>query len=129
MKPREGVSLVEVLVAITLMTIVLTALSGLSFQAARQTTRLSGDGYRQAVLMQESNRVTATPFASLPGLAGCTTENGGAFPHTRCVTVTNLSTSRRRVQIVVTPTQPGVRPDTTVIDRTNPPTVNPLSTM
>jgi Tfp pilus assembly protein PilV len=128
-QPREGVSLVEVLIAITLMTIVLTALSGLSFQAARQTTQLAGDGYRQGVLIQESNRVTATPFANLPALTGCTTQAGGTFPHTRCTTVTNLSTTRRRVRIIVTPAQPGVRPDTAVIDRTNPPTVNPLSTL
>jgi prepilin-type N-terminal cleavage/methylation domain-containing protein len=129
MKPRPGVSLVEVLVALTLMTVVLTALSGLTFRAARQTNQLSGGGYRQGVLVQETNRLTAEPFANLPALAGCVTEAGGVFPHTRCVTVTNLSSTRRRATIIVTPAQPGVRPDTVIVERTNPPVGNPLSTL
>jgi prepilin-type N-terminal cleavage/methylation domain-containing protein len=126
---RSGVSLVEVLVAIVLMGTVLTSLAGLTFTAARQSVRVAGSTYRQAVIQQEANRVAALPFASLTGLSGCRTVSSGTFPHTVCITVTTVSAVRRQVQVVVTPSQPGVRPDTLRFERTNPPTSNPLSTL
>jgi hypothetical protein len=52
---------------------------------------------------------------------------GGTFPHSRCVTVSNVSTKTRRVRIIVTPTQPGVVPDSITIERHNAPVGNPLS--
>jgi type II secretory pathway component PulJ len=124
---RQGISLVEVVVAMTLLAVVLTSLAGATYNAARRASGIAGDGYRQAMMMQEMNRMTALPWASLPGAAGCTTVAGGTFPHTRCITVTNTAQNIRRVQVIVTPAQPGVRPDTTIFDRTNPPVGNPLS--
>lgn len=126
---REGVSLVEVLVAAMLMAAVLSSLAGLSFTAARQTMAAAGSSYRLGVIQQETNRIAAVPYTDLPGLVGCTTVSGGTFPHTRCTTLTNISTTRRMMQVIVTPAQPGVRPDTLQIERTNPPTASPLSTL
>jgi prepilin-type N-terminal cleavage/methylation domain-containing protein len=128
MKNRSGVSLVEVIVAMTLLGVVLTTLAQVSFHAARRTIVVAGDGYRQGILLQEANRAATLPWASLPGLAGCTTVAGGTFPHTRCTTVSALSGNTRRVTVVVTPAQPRVRRDTVIVDRTNAPTGNPLST-
>jgi Tfp pilus assembly protein PilV len=126
---RAGVSLVEVLVAIVLMGGVLTSLAGLTFTAARQSSRVANSSYRQATLQQESNRMLAIPFANLPGAAGCTTVSTGTFPHTKCITVTTVSATRRTIQVIVTPTQQGVRPDTLNMERSNPPTANPLSSL
>jgi type II secretory pathway component PulJ len=127
LKPRSGITLVEVIVAMTLLAVVLTSLASVTFQAARRTSVVAAEGYRQGVLVQELNRMTALPWASLPGIAGCSTVGGGTFPHTRCITVTNVSNTIRRVQLIVTPAQPRVRPDTVTFDRANPPAGNPLS--
>ena len=124
---RPGISLVEIVVALTLLAVVLTSLAGLTVTAGRGAVRVAGGGYREGILTQEINRMSAVPFASLPAAAGCQTVAGGTFPHTRCVTVASINTRLRRVTIAVTPAQPGITPDTVVLDRSNPPTFNPLS--
>jgi prepilin-type N-terminal cleavage/methylation domain-containing protein len=127
MKPRSGVTLVEVVVAMTLLAVVLTSLASITFQSARRTSVVAAEGYRQGILIQEVNRMTALPWASLPANAGCTTVAAGTFPHTRCIAVTNVSNTIRRIRLIVTPAQPRVRPDTLIFDRANPPNGNPLS--
>jgi Tfp pilus assembly protein PilV len=129
LQAQAGVSLVEVLVAVILMGFVLTSLAGLTFTASRQTVAAAGSSYRLGVIQQETNRVAAIPFTDLPGLVGCSTVSTGTFPHTRCTTITTISATRSQVQVIVTPAQPGVRPDTLTIERTNPPTASPLSTL
>lgn len=123
---RQGISLVEVVVAMTLLAVVLTSLAGATYNAARRSSRIAVDSYREAILVQELNRMTSLPWAGLPGAAGCTTVAGGSFPHTRCVSVTDLSQTRRQVRVIVTPAQPGSHPDTTLFERTNAPAGNPL---
>jgi Tfp pilus assembly protein PilV len=128
LKARAGISLVEIVVAMTLMSAVLIPVAGLTALGANRSVRSAGTTYRQGILSQEVNRLTALPFTTLPGMVGCTTVNAGVFPHTRCVTVTNVSATLRRVEVIVTPAQPSVRPDTARFDRANPPLGNPLST-
>lgn len=127
MKNRQGVSLVEVIVAMTLLGVVLSSLAGLTFQASQRSLNVAAEGYRQGILLQEVNRMTATPWAQIAGAAGCSTVTGGTFPHTRCVTVSTLSSTARRIRVIVTPSQPGVRPDTITFERSNAPAGNPLS--
>ena len=127
--PRPGVSLVETLVAITLMAVVLSGLGGLAFSASRQTVNLAATNLRQGVLAQEVNRLTAWPFDQLPGAAGCTTVTTGPLPHQRCVTVTSMGNMRRVVQVIVTPNVAGVAPDTIRLERTRAPVGSVLSTL
>lgn len=124
---RPGVSLVETLVAITLMAVVLSGLGGMAFTASRQTVNLSASNLRQGILTQEVGRLTTWPFDNLTGTAGCTTVSTGRFPHTRCVTVTSVSSTRRTVRVIVTPSQAGVRPDTVTFERTRAPVGSVLS--
>ena len=128
LRARAGISLVEIVVAMVLMSAVLIPVAGLTALGANQSVRGAGTTYRQGILNQEVNRLTALPFATLPSMVGCTTVGAGVFPHTRCVAVTNVSSTLRRVEVIVTPAQPGVRPDTARFDRANPPAGNPLST-
>lgn len=127
MTNRQGISLVEVVVAMTLLAVVLTSLAGATYNAARRSSRIAADGYREAILVQELNRLTAMPWANLPGAVGCTTVAGGTFPHSRCISVTDISQTRRQVSVIVTPAQAGIFADTTVFERTNAPVGNPLS--
>src|SRR5690606_97821 len=128
LRARAGISLVEIVVAMTLMSAVLIPIAGITVMGANRSLRSAGATYRQGILNQEVNRPTASPVATLPSAAGCTTVATGTFPHTRCVTVTDVTGTLRRVRVVVTPAQPGVRPDSVTFERANPPTGNPLST-
>ena len=123
---REGVSLVELMVAITLLGVVLASVAGLSVESAQRAESLSGQSRRQAAMAEEINRLTAIPFTQLTTGTSCQTYNDPGFQHTRCATVTFINTMNRRLQVVVTPTQPGLLPDTVVFVRANPPTINPL---
>lgn len=128
LRARAGISLVEIVVAMTLMSAVLIPVAGLTALGANRSVRNAGATYRQGILNQEVNRLTSLPFGTLPGAAGCVTVAAGTFPHTRCVAVTNVNGTLRQVRVIVTPAQPGVRPDTATFERANPPTGNPLST-
>lgn len=124
---RQGVSLVELIVALTVLGIVLASVAGLSVQAAQRAETLSGQSRRQAAMADEINRLTALPVTKLATGTSCRTYNDPGFQHTRCVTVNFINTMNRQLQIIVTPSQPGLRPDTVVFRRADPPTLNPLN--
>jgi Tfp pilus assembly protein PilV len=127
--PRAGLSLVELTVALTFLGVVLTSIAGLTVEAAQRAQALSGQSRRQAAVTEEVNRLTALPWASLAPTSStgiCRTHNDPGFQHTRCVTVTAVTTFVRQVRLIVTPAQLGVRPDTVMFTRANPPTLNPL---
>ena len=124
---RAGVTLVELLVAMVVLSVVMTSVASLTFVAARDSIVVAGQAYRQGVMVEEINGLTSLPYASLPGVAGCRTVSTGVFPHTTCVSGTASGQYGWQVEIVVTPAQPGVRPDTVVFVRANPPVVNPLN--
>jgi type II secretory pathway pseudopilin PulG len=126
---RPGVSLVETLVAITLMGVVLSGLGGLAFTASRRTVDVAASGYRHGILVQEVNRLTAWPYTDLGSASGCTTVSTGTFPHQRCISVTVISSTRSQVRVIVTPSQPGVAADTVTVERTRPPVGSVLSTL
>ena len=125
---RPGVSLVETLVAITLMAVVLSGLGGMAFTASRQTVTLTATNLRQGILSREVNRLVAWPYDQLAGTAGCTTVSAGPFPHQRCVTVTAVNSTRSVVRVIVTPSQAGMLPDTVTLERTRAPVGSVLST-
>jgi len=125
---REGVSLVELVVAITLLGVVLASVAGLSVESAQRAEMLSGQSRRQAAVAEEINRLTALPFTQLTTGTNCRNYNDPGFQHTRCVTVTFINTMNRRIQVIVTPSQPGLLPDTVTFVRADPPTLNPLNT-
>ncbi|MGD8277528.1 MAG: prepilin-type N-terminal cleavage/methylation domain-containing protein [Gemmatimonadota bacterium] len=124
---RAGVSLVELVVAITLLGVVLASVAGLSVESAQRAESLSGQSRRQAAVAEEINRLTALPFTQLTTGTNCQNYTDPGFQHTRCVTVTFINTMNRRIQVIVTPNQPGLRPDTVIFVRANPPTLNPLN--
>jgi Tfp pilus assembly protein PilV len=125
---REGTSLVELLVAMTLLGVVMTSLAGLTFDTARRSVIVAGNGYMQGVVTAQTNRLAAMQFANLPAAAGCTNVTTGVFPHRRCITVADISHIRRDIQMIILPSQRGLLPDTTKLVRWNPPVTNPLFT-
>ena len=115
-----GFSLIEIMVAITLLGLVLMGVGRLNFTLAQRLYTLSGGGARDAVLAQQVNQFAALPFDSLKAKAGTITVNKPPLPYTRKITVDSLSPKLKRVTIIVTPLNPVFKPDTLVLQRTKP---------
>lgn len=124
---RDGFTLIEVVVAMVLLASVLVMLAGMTFATARRSVELNSAGLRQAVMLQEVNRLSAVSFEGLPAQAGCRNLIAApSEPFTACVTVTDLSSMARSVRVVLTG-RPGVLPDTVGFTRAKTPAVSPLN--
>jgi len=114
--PR-GFTLVEIMMAVVIFSIVILSLVGLSFQVAKNSTRASDQALGMAALLAKVDVVVATAFDSLPNLAGCDTAVSGISSVVGCTAVTSLSPRLDSIQIIVTSTLPGARPDTINLQR------------
>lgn len=117
---QTGFSLVEMLVAITLLSLVLLGVAQLNFALARRFYTLSGGAARGGIVAQQVNQFAAMSFDSLASKAGTITVNKPPVPYTRKITVDSLSPRLRRVTIVITPLNTVFRPDTVVLQRSKP---------
>ena len=125
---RDGFTLVEIVVAMIILSVVMVTLAGLTFQTARRALNSQGIDQRQALLQQQANMMAAVPYDSLGNYTGCTTVTT-PFAYTRCVTMTTPATNMREMTVIVTPTMSGTwAPDTMKIERTKP-AVNPINTI
>ncbi len=125
---EAGVTLVEVLVALGILSIVLIALAGLMFNVSVGTRRSAALSYRSAAAQMAQAWIAALPWDSLSTAVGCTTETTGQLVYSQCVTIADLSGNRKRVTIVITPTGTLIAPpDTIVVDRAKPLTLTPFS--
>lgn len=120
--PNEaGVSLIEIMLAMSILATVLVGLGGLMFQIARHTRQSAAIAYRSAASTSGATLIRGLPWDDISGAVGCTTDTTGLLTYDRCVTFVDLSSTLRRVTVVITPTgQLVVPPDTVVIDRTKP---------
>lgn len=127
---EAGVSLIEIMIALSILSTVLVALGGLMFQAANYTRRSAAVSYRGAAAERWAAWVQHLPWDSLATAVGCTTDTSGQLVYTRCVTVQDIpgvAPQRKRVTVTITPTGPiTIRPDTVVVDRNRP---RPRSTL
>lgn len=113
----RGFSLIEIMVAITLLALCLVGVAQVTFVMARRAYTISGGQARDGILAQQVSQFAALPFDSLEGKAGSITVNKPPMPYTRTVTVDSLSPTLVRVTIVVTPTSSLFKPDTLVLQR------------
>jgi type II secretory pathway pseudopilin PulG len=68
-RARSGISLIEILVAMTLLVFVLGALSVLTTRTVKRSRDLDVGSARTFVLMQQSNRFSSLPYDSIPSYA------------------------------------------------------------
>jgi hypothetical protein len=116
--PRKGIALVEVIVAMVLLAVTVSALAPMMYSVSRSTMKVTGNAYRNGVLMHEVNRLIALPYDSLPVGNAYYSVSTGAYPHTRVVSVTEPTEKLKVVKVVLTPVNPIYKPDTVVFDRT-----------
>ena len=125
MRNRRGVGLVEVIMAIAMFAIVITALSPLLVALMKQTKLATAETYRWALSAEAINRVNAFPAAVLTTGTTCDTAVALPIEFSRCVTITNVTTRLQRATVVVLPIgQSWIPGDTIILDRAN--NVGPL---
>jgi prepilin-type N-terminal cleavage/methylation domain-containing protein len=118
---RSGFSLTEVLVAMTLLSIILMGLARVTFSMA--TAGRSNDvvAKRNAVLVQEANKFNAMPFDSLATVSTSDrTYTFGDFKFTRRIGITTNSTAHKTIKIVITPFYATTKKDSVFVTRTKP---------
>ena len=120
-----GFSLIEVLVAIALFGVSMSALAALSFAVTRRSTETAATVERTVVLEARVNDLFSIPWTEIDGRAGCTTISTPPFPRQECITVTTAS-GRKTVTLTVTPADASVAPTSVSVERTQPPATNPF---
>ena len=125
-RPRRGFSLTEVMVAMTLLSIILMSLARVTFQMAASGKLNDVVAKRNAVLVQEANKFNAMPFDSLATVSTANkTYTFGDFTFTRRLTITASGTQRKTVKIVIVPSTNPTKVDSVFVHRSKP-TGSPL---
>ena len=101
---RNGFSLVEVVIALTIMSVVLLALGGLMFQVAQHTRTSAATTYRTAAAQKIAAHIQTLPWGSIDGASGCTADSSGLMAYNRCISVTTTSANTKAVTVVISPT-------------------------
>jgi prepilin-type N-terminal cleavage/methylation domain-containing protein len=119
-RTEAGFSLVELLIAVTLLALLLVGVARLNFVLAQRFYKLSQSPARDGIIAQNLNQFAATPFDSLAAKAGTMTFNRPPLPYTRTVLVDSLSPTWRRVRIIITPISTAFKADTETLMRSKP---------
>jgi len=126
-RARRGFSLIEVMVAMTILSIVLLDLAKVTTALALRGRTADLVAKRVAALQLEANKMGAVPYASLAGWSTTDqTITRGNFTYTRKLTITAASTTRYSIKIVVIPSADPTKKDSVMLDRALPPSSSPL---
>jgi prepilin-type N-terminal cleavage/methylation domain-containing protein len=124
-----GFSLVEVIIAMALLTIVMVLLATMALSVGRRARLNDLTTKRNLALAQQAGRIDVMPFVDLAALTtGTTLMLVGDFSFNRRLTVNKLSTNRYNIKVVVAPVAGEFRADSVTIDRTRPASGTPLCT-
>jgi hypothetical protein len=119
---RRGFILMEVIVAITLLALVMTPLAAMVYKITARQHRIVGGAYRNGVLMKEINLLESLPYDSLHVGTSWLLSTEPPYPYSRTITVVQVYTKyemgEKSVKLIITPTNPLYRPDTTTFVRT-----------
>ena len=123
---RGGSSLVEVVVAITILGIATVGLAGAALHTGKTSTVIQATSARQSALSNLSDRITATPFDNLLSLAGCSAGGDPSFSYRYCIGVSSGESSERVVSILVEPDDESIPADSARLVRTRGTTPTPF---
>ena len=119
-RSRDGVSLIEIIVAMTLLVVVLGALSVLTTRTVKRSRDLDVGSARTFVLMQQSNRFSSLPYDSIPVYAPrVDTVQTGRFRYVRTLSYVQATTGAeyRTLKVKLVPMQDKQTPDSLVFQR------------
>ena len=134
---RAGISLIEVVVACTLLAVTLTALTGLAARMAARTRNVGAVEQRTATFFQEVNRIESMPYDSLSTnryLVTDSVKSGNSYYRwtysigAEVPNVNPASTSvYRDITVTVTPQDSTVHAVTGIVRRVKAPASMPLN--
>ena len=126
---RSAFTLIEVMVAMTILAIVLVSLAQASTIVAVRGRNNGLVAKRTAALTLETNKMGAAPFASLSNWLSVhsgSTFVAGDFSYTRRMTITAQGSNRYTIKIVVVPATDTTKQDSVSFDRAQPGNPSPL---
>ncbi len=128
---RAGFGMIEIIVAMILLAVSVTALAGLAYSVSQSSMKVTGSAFRNGILIQELNRLETLPYDSLHASASpaTTTVSTGTYAHTRSIWIAEPSTNLKTVKLVITPVNTRFKPDTVNFTRTRPRTTRVLNTV
>jgi Tfp pilus assembly protein PilV len=137
-RQRQGIALIEVVVACTLLAVTLTALTGVAARMAARTRNVGVVEQRTATYFQEVNRVESMPYDSLSTgrfLVTDSTKSGNSYyvwSYTVGAETANTAPAGtslyRDITLTVTPRVTGGTPVSGVIRRARAPSANSFNT-
>lgn len=123
---RTGFSLIEIMIAMTMLGIVLVTIAKLSLSVASAGQSNNLVANRSAALEQQAERLGAIPFPTLQTLSsGTTTITIGGIAYARTITLTP-GTKRIDVKVVLAPTSNLAAADSLLFTRANASGGSPL---
>jgi Tfp pilus assembly protein PilV len=132
-RARHGISLIEIMVAMTMLVFVLGALSVLTTRTVKRSRDLDVGSARTFVLMQQTNRFSSLPYDSIPSYAPrVDTITTGRFSYERRLTYVQGATGSEyrtitvKLQPLYVTTAFQLRPDSLVFLRAKTYTKTPL---
>jgi Tfp pilus assembly protein PilV len=128
---KNGFILMEVVVGMTLLALILTPLAAMVFKITQRSHTIVGAAYRNGVLMQQVNLLESLPYDSLATGTSSATVTDKPYPRTVTVTVSEYyvkwQMKGKKVTLIITPTNPLYRPDTTKFIRSTANTLTALT--
>lgn len=103
MKNRNGMSMVEILVALSVFGVSAVGIAQLAMQGSARGSLAAGSTQQTMLLMSEFTRATAVPAAATMAGVVCDTLAVQPWNFERCTRVTNINSREQRVAVVVQP--------------------------
>jgi prepilin-type N-terminal cleavage/methylation domain-containing protein len=125
-RARRGVSLIEILVAMTLLVVVLGSLSVLTTRTVRRSRDLDLGAARTFVIVEEANRFDALGYNAIPSVANLCSGPPrmdqivvGRFTYSRraCYTQSTTGSQYRTLKVVLVPLADTVHRDSLMFQR------------
>ena len=116
---RPGVSLIEIMIAMSMLAIVLVTIAQLSLTVARTGRTNDLVARRTAVLQQQAARLGAVPYTTVDTMSnGSSTITVGGVSYQRTLAFTQ-GTNRVTVKVVIAPSSDTTKKDSLVFDHAN----------
>jgi len=115
-RPRKGFSLIEIMMAMVMLSIVLMSLAGLSVALSKRSIRNAGRSFEIGLLTKEIDRAVAVPVESLALKLGQTTVDTpvtSPWPFSRSIAISGRADSLA-VRIVIRPLKEAQKADSVV---------------
>ena len=123
-QPRRGISVIEIMIALTILGVVMMSLGKLSVMVSMRGRTNELVASRNFAMQQQSNKFSAMAYDSVRTFPTVQqTLASGSFRYLRRLSITQpaAGTNRYQVKIVIVPLSDTTKKDSLTLDRTQPP--------